>query len=160
MQSLQLLHINTRWRSFPLNAAVFRGPSDDADQDQRSAGSSGQVTGVSTHHKHSIYHDWSLYLPEHDYWRLHLLVHLLLTLLMVWFLSLRIRSKIVDPYNKIVARITQLDRLQVTTDNSQPLCSQTPFLCVPLGSIFLPLFLAVDLWTLVCVCVCGGGPQL
>lgn len=29
----------------------------------------------------------------------------------------RIRSKIVDPYNKIVARITQLARLQVTVTN-------------------------------------------
>lgn len=28
----------------PLKSVVFRGPSDDADQDQRSAGGRGQVT--------------------------------------------------------------------------------------------------------------------
>lgn len=41
---LQGLHLNTRGARSGLISVVFRGASDDADPDQRSAGSSGQVT--------------------------------------------------------------------------------------------------------------------
>lgn len=42
----RFLYFNTRWRPHASKVCVaFRGPSDDADQDQCSAGGGGQVAG-------------------------------------------------------------------------------------------------------------------